>query len=153
GAANTAANLCALGAHVAFLGVIGQDAPGALLRSIFREQGIDDRWLVEDEHTDTPHKVRILADGQYVVRFDFRLRLRRRHGGANRTAAGPARGAPGAAPGRLQGPVPLPPCRRDGYHAQPSGGMAHGRAGARRTRTVLRAGYSAIRDQADWASS
>ena len=48
GAANTAANLRALGAHVAFLGVVGRDAPGALLRSAFREQGIDDRWLVED---------------------------------------------------------------------------------------------------------
>jgi D-beta-D-heptose 7-phosphate kinase / D-beta-D-heptose 1-phosphate adenosyltransferase len=70
GAANTAANLRALGAHVAFLGVVGRDVPGALLRSAFREQGIDDRWLVEDEHAATPHKVRILADGQYVVRFD-----------------------------------------------------------------------------------
>ena len=70
GAANTAANLRALGAQVAFLGVVGRDAPGALLRSAFREQGIDDRWLVEDEHAATPHKVRILADGQYVVRFD-----------------------------------------------------------------------------------
>src|SRR5437764_5839429 len=70
GAANTAANLRALGAQVAFLGVLGRDAPGALLRSAFREQGIDERWLVEDEHGATPHKVRILADGQYVVRFD-----------------------------------------------------------------------------------
>ena len=74
GAANTAANLRALGAHVAFLGVVGRDAPGALLRSAFREQGIDERWLVEDEHGATPHKVRILADGQYVVRFDEEIR-------------------------------------------------------------------------------
>jgi D-beta-D-heptose 7-phosphate kinase / D-beta-D-heptose 1-phosphate adenosyltransferase len=70
GAANTAANLRALGAHVAVLGVVGRDVPGALLRSAFREQGIDDRWLIEDEHAATPHKVRILADGHYVVRFD-----------------------------------------------------------------------------------
>src|SRR5437764_1915281 len=70
GAANTAANLRALGAQVAVLGVVGRDAPGALLRSAFREQGIDDRWLVDDERAATPHKVRILADGQYVVRFD-----------------------------------------------------------------------------------
>lgn len=70
GAANTAANLRALGASVTFLSVVGRDATGATLRALLREQGIEDRWLIEDATIATQHKLRILADGQYVVRFD-----------------------------------------------------------------------------------
>jgi D-beta-D-heptose 7-phosphate kinase/D-beta-D-heptose 1-phosphate adenosyltransferase len=70
GAANTAANLQALGAEVRLVGLAGADATGQLLRSSLRAQGVDDGWLVEDEHLTTLHKLRILADGQYVVRFD-----------------------------------------------------------------------------------
>ncbi|MGZ3584658.1 MAG: bifunctional heptose 7-phosphate kinase/heptose 1-phosphate adenyltransferase, partial [Ktedonobacterales bacterium] len=70
GAANTAANLRALGAEVMFLGVVGRDIAGSLLRTALRERGVDDVWLVEDERMATLHKLRILADGQYVVRFD-----------------------------------------------------------------------------------
>lgn len=70
GAANTAANLRALGAEVDFLSITGKDMAGALLRSILREQGIDDRWMVEDAASATLHKLRVLADGQYVVRLD-----------------------------------------------------------------------------------
>lgn len=70
GAANTAANLQALGAHVSFVGMVGCDASGRLLREMLRDRGIDDRWLIDDETVATQHKLRILADGQYVVRFD-----------------------------------------------------------------------------------
>jgi D-beta-D-heptose 7-phosphate kinase/D-beta-D-heptose 1-phosphate adenosyltransferase len=70
GAANTAANLRALDADVVFLSIIGRDSAGTLLRSALRERGVDDSWLVEDEQASTLHKMRILADGQYVVRFD-----------------------------------------------------------------------------------
>ena len=70
GAANTAANLRALGAGVTFLGIVGPDPAGAQLRALLRQRGIDDRWLVEDAGVSTLHKLRILADGQYVVRFD-----------------------------------------------------------------------------------
>ncbi|MCZ7572108.1 MAG: D-glycero-beta-D-manno-heptose 1-phosphate adenylyltransferase [Ardenticatenaceae bacterium] len=70
GAANTAANLRALGAEVVFLGIVGGDVAGRLLRSALCQRDIDDRWLVEDESVSTLHKLRILADGQYVVRFD-----------------------------------------------------------------------------------
>jgi D-beta-D-heptose 7-phosphate kinase/D-beta-D-heptose 1-phosphate adenosyltransferase len=70
GAANTAANLRALDADVIFLGFVGHDTTGTLLRSALRKLGIDDAWLVEDEFASTLHKLRILADGQYVVRFD-----------------------------------------------------------------------------------
>ena len=67
GAANTAANLRALDADVVFLGMIGHDMAGTMLRTALRERGIDDSWLVEDEVASTLHKLRILADGQYVV--------------------------------------------------------------------------------------
>ncbi len=70
GAANTAANLRALGAEVFFLSIIGHDLAGSRLRSALRDQGVDDSWIVEDESASTLHKLRIQADGQYVVRFD-----------------------------------------------------------------------------------
>jgi D-beta-D-heptose 7-phosphate kinase/D-beta-D-heptose 1-phosphate adenosyltransferase len=70
GAANTAANLRALEADVVFLGFTGRDTAGSLLRTALREQGVDDAFLVVDERASTLHKLRILADGQFVVRFD-----------------------------------------------------------------------------------
>jgi len=70
GAANTAANLRALDADVSFLGLVGSDLAGGLLRTALQQRGISDQWLVEDETAQTLHKLRIIADGQYVVRFD-----------------------------------------------------------------------------------
>ena len=70
GAANVAANLAALGAEALFVGAIGQDIAGTLLRTALRERQVEDRWLVADRALATLHKLRILADGQYVVRFD-----------------------------------------------------------------------------------
>ena len=70
GAGNTAANIAALGAEVRLVGVVGQDATGAALKSALRQRGVSDEWLVEDACAETIHKLRILADGQYVVRFD-----------------------------------------------------------------------------------
>ncbi len=70
GAANTAANIRALEADVLFLGVVGRDIAGTVLRSALDERGVSTDWLVEDESVQTLHKLRILADGQYVVRFD-----------------------------------------------------------------------------------
>ncbi|MGN6362381.1 MAG: D-glycero-beta-D-manno-heptose 1-phosphate adenylyltransferase [Thermomicrobiales bacterium] len=70
GAANTAANLRALGADVCFAGVTGADAAGALLRAALHERGVTDRWLLADDTLPTLHKLRILAGDQYLVRFD-----------------------------------------------------------------------------------
>jgi D-beta-D-heptose 7-phosphate kinase / D-beta-D-heptose 1-phosphate adenosyltransferase len=70
GAANTAANLAALGAEVSFVSLIGRDAAGNHLRQALREAGIDDTGLVEDSAVATLHKLRVIANGQYVVRFD-----------------------------------------------------------------------------------
>lgn len=70
GAANTAANLSALGADVIFLGIVGKDTAGVALRHALRQRGVDDSRLIEDDTADTLQKLRILANGQYVVRFD-----------------------------------------------------------------------------------
>ena len=70
GAANVAANLAALGAEVLFVGLVGPDAAGAALRAALRERGVDDGCLVEDAGVATLHKLRVVANGQYVVRFD-----------------------------------------------------------------------------------
>lgn len=70
GAANTATNVRALGAEVIFLGIVGDDHGGRLLRSAILDSGVDDRWLVQDPEASTLHKQRIVADGQYVVRVD-----------------------------------------------------------------------------------
>ncbi|HZS94576.1 MAG TPA: D-glycero-beta-D-manno-heptose 1-phosphate adenylyltransferase [Chloroflexota bacterium] len=70
GAANTAANLRALGAQVIFLGIVGPDLYGAFLKEALGERGIDGRWLIEQPDAGTLHKMRVLANDQYVVRFD-----------------------------------------------------------------------------------
>ncbi len=70
GAANTAMNLRALGADVTFLSVVGADQAGAALRAALQAGGVSDAWLVEDVTVSTHSKLRILANGQYIVRFD-----------------------------------------------------------------------------------
>jgi D-beta-D-heptose 7-phosphate kinase/D-beta-D-heptose 1-phosphate adenosyltransferase len=70
GAANTAANLHALGARVTLLAVVGRDGAGAQLRNSLRERGLSDEDLIDDPDYATLHKMRILADSQYMVRFD-----------------------------------------------------------------------------------
>jgi D-beta-D-heptose 7-phosphate kinase/D-beta-D-heptose 1-phosphate adenosyltransferase len=70
GAANTAANLRALGAEVVFLSLVGQDRAGRLLREDLTKRGISTHWLIESARVSTLHKLRVLADGQYVVRID-----------------------------------------------------------------------------------
>lgn len=70
GAANVATNLGALGAEVCFLSVVGNDIAGSLLRATLKERGIDDQWMLTDPTLQTPHKLRIMADGQHIARFD-----------------------------------------------------------------------------------
>ncbi len=69
GATNAAANIAALGGHVRCLSVVGADEAGAALREELRARGIEDD-LLTDPHRATITKLRIVADGHYVVRFD-----------------------------------------------------------------------------------
>jgi D-beta-D-heptose 7-phosphate kinase/D-beta-D-heptose 1-phosphate adenosyltransferase len=74
GAANVAANLSALGAEVVFVSVLGPDHAGGWLREGLQARGVSDRWLLEDHAYGTPHKMRLLAEEQYIVRLDEGMR-------------------------------------------------------------------------------
>jgi rfaE bifunctional protein kinase chain/domain len=75
GAANAAANLRALGARVACVGVLGDDPSGRALRARFAAGGIDVRGLAVRRDWTTVEKTRILAGDphrsrQQVLRLD-----------------------------------------------------------------------------------
>jgi rfaE bifunctional protein kinase chain/domain len=75
GAANSVANLRALGACPIPVGVVGQDEAGRGVLTCLREQGVRTARLVRDKAYATPTKSRILAGGihtrrQQVVRID-----------------------------------------------------------------------------------
>ena len=75
GAANSVANLRALGARPIPVGVIGHDEAGRGVLECLRDQGVRTGQLVRDEAYATPTKSRILAGGihtrrQQVVRLD-----------------------------------------------------------------------------------
>jgi len=71
GAGNVANNLRALGAHVAFVGGVGNDAEGARLRAMFDDLGVDARGLVTLADRPTTRKTRVVAHNQQVVRADW----------------------------------------------------------------------------------
>jgi D-glycero-beta-D-manno-heptose-7-phosphate kinase len=75
GAANAAHNVHALGARVVPIGVIGRDAAGEELTTLFRAAGISTDGIVTENGRTTPVKTRIMAGGyqatrQQVVRLD-----------------------------------------------------------------------------------
>ncbi len=75
GAANSVANLRALGARPIPVGVVGHDEAGRGLLACLRDQGVRTAQLVRDKAYATPTKSRILAGGihtrrQQVVRLD-----------------------------------------------------------------------------------
>lgn len=70
GAANTAANLAALGATVDLLAVFGDDGESRLLRGLLADAGVrTDACVIELGRT-TPVKRRLVAGGQQVARYD-----------------------------------------------------------------------------------
>ncbi|MFO1052974.1 MAG: D-glycero-beta-D-manno-heptose 1-phosphate adenylyltransferase [Planctomycetota bacterium] len=70
GACNVAANLLALGARAAVLGVVGADSTGESLRALLREAGIDDSPCVVDPTRPTTRKTRYVSRTQQVLRVD-----------------------------------------------------------------------------------
>jgi D-glycero-beta-D-manno-heptose-7-phosphate kinase len=75
GAANTAANLSALGARASLIGLVGDDEDGRILRSLAKERAIDDADLLTRKRGWTVTKTRILAGGlhtrkQQMLRID-----------------------------------------------------------------------------------
>ena len=69
GAANTAANIVALGASAEVSGVVGADPAANELRSVMAECRIGDA-LLEDPSRPTTSKTRVIAQHQQVVRVD-----------------------------------------------------------------------------------
>jgi D-beta-D-heptose 7-phosphate kinase/D-beta-D-heptose 1-phosphate adenosyltransferase len=69
-AANTAVNLHALGANVAFLSVVGDDAEAMLLRRGLEQFGVAADHLITQPCRRTLSKQRVCAGGQILVRFD-----------------------------------------------------------------------------------
>lgn len=70
GAANTAANVRALGAAATLLSVIGQDQEGDALRQALSERGVDGSALLCAPQRRTLTKTRVLAEDQLLVRLD-----------------------------------------------------------------------------------
>jgi len=71
GAANVAANICALGAEAVLFGLCGKDEAARQLKKLVAERGIKPAGLIETETRPTTIKTRILAHNQQVVRTDL----------------------------------------------------------------------------------
>lgn len=71
GAANTAANLAALGCRVYAAGMRGEDENGKILHGLFRQSGIDDSGILVRKEYSTITKMRILGARQQMMRLDF----------------------------------------------------------------------------------
>jgi len=76
GAANVAANVRALGGEVSIVGVTGCDEAGRRLAEQLEALGVRTDGLVQDPHTCTTLKTRIIAANQQVVRVDRERRCR-----------------------------------------------------------------------------
>jgi D-beta-D-heptose 7-phosphate kinase/D-beta-D-heptose 1-phosphate adenosyltransferase len=70
GAGNVVRNLAALGARALPLGVVGQDEAGRRICSLFKEQGLPIRGILESSTRPTTVKSRIVAGRQQMLRFD-----------------------------------------------------------------------------------
>lgn len=71
GAANVVNNLCALGARVNLIGVVGKDFIGKKLKRELRGKGVETKGIIEDGHRPTTLKTRIVAHSQQLVRADY----------------------------------------------------------------------------------
>ena len=69
GAANVARNLARLGVDVALVGLVGRDSDADSLRQALAREGVEDT-LVPTAARRTTRKVRLLAQGQQLLRLD-----------------------------------------------------------------------------------
>ncbi len=70
GAANTAANVRALGADATLLGVIGDDAEADVLRGVLAKRGVTTDGVLSEPGRRTQAKNRVRAGSHMLVRFD-----------------------------------------------------------------------------------
>jgi len=71
GAANTVSNIISLGAKATPAGIIGKDAAGSRLKKILAGNGIETKYILPVSGRPTTYKVRIVAQGQQVMRADL----------------------------------------------------------------------------------
>jgi D-beta-D-heptose 7-phosphate kinase/D-beta-D-heptose 1-phosphate adenosyltransferase len=74
GAANTAANVAALGGRPVLVSVVGQDHAAARLREVLAQNGTDAHGLCPDPARATTTKSRVIAHSQQVARLDVEER-------------------------------------------------------------------------------
>ncbi len=74
GAANVASNLAALGCEVRLCGLVGNDPQGDALCALLAERGIGAVGIVRDSERPTTHKLRVVAQGQHMLRIDKEVR-------------------------------------------------------------------------------
>lgn len=70
GAANTAANVAALGGRPVLAGLVGNDSAGNTVCELLGQKDVDVAPVVRDRHRPTTTKTRVVAHGQQVVRID-----------------------------------------------------------------------------------
>jgi rfaE bifunctional protein kinase chain/domain len=73
GAANVALNTVALGAQTTIVSVIGSDADGALLQSLFEAENIDTQYLLSTPSRITTNKTRVMSRNQQMMRLDAEI--------------------------------------------------------------------------------
>ena len=73
GAANVALNTVALGAQTTIVSVIGSDADGVLLQSLFEEEHIDTSYLLTHASRMTTNKTRVMSRNQQMMRLDAEI--------------------------------------------------------------------------------
>jgi D-beta-D-heptose 7-phosphate kinase/D-beta-D-heptose 1-phosphate adenosyltransferase len=71
GAGNVAANIASLGGRPIPYGVVGNDRSGKRLRALLENCNISADMLISERRRMTPHKVRIAAHAQQLLRLDF----------------------------------------------------------------------------------
>lgn len=70
GAANTAANIAALGGRPILAGLTGDDANGDRVSELLRKGGVDDSAILRDPERSTTTKTRVIAHSQQMLRVD-----------------------------------------------------------------------------------
>ena len=70
GAANTAANINALGASVTLVSATGDDHEGELLRQALEQRGVSTQHVLAEPSRRTLAKHRLLAGSELLLRFD-----------------------------------------------------------------------------------
>lgn len=70
GAGNVILNLVSMGMQAICFGRVGEDAAGEILRRELESEGVNTQLLIREKGFHTPHKTRVIASSQQIVRID-----------------------------------------------------------------------------------